>query len=181
MKIIVTGKTGVGKTTILKNSNFKQILFADELVKEKFYVKGHEVFNKVVTLFGDGIVSVDKIDTKKLGTFVLSDQLKLHQLSLLVIPFVKDYINNLDGNWIIEMAGFINYQKEFKDVFDKIILVERDSNLVENKFKNSKGEVIQLIEETPVNADFIIKNNSSIANATSQLNDFLLSIGFESI
>lgn len=98
MKIIVTGKTGVGKTTILKDLKFENTLFMDDFVKENFYVSGHPVFDKVVNMFGNEIISFDKIDTRKLWGIVLSDRSKLQKLSYIVIPFVKRYIQSLEGN-----------------------------------------------------------------------------------
>lgn len=178
MKIVVTGKTGVGKTTLLKSTSFTNVLIIDDLIKNTFYKKGHPVFKLIVSNYGESIVQNDKIDTKTLGKIVFNEEGGLDKLALLVLPFITEYINSLEGSWLIELATYINYEKQFMRMFNKVILIERDSTLVENKFKNSKGEIVQTIKENPINTDFIIKNNNSIEEAKSQLIDFLSNIGF---
>lgn len=181
MKIIVTGKTGVGKTTILKDLKFENTLFMDDFVKENFYVSGHPVFDEVVNLFGTEIISFDKIDTRKLWGIVLSDRSKLQKLSYIVIPFVKRYIQSLEGNWLIEMAGYINYQKEFENVFDKVILVTRDEESITKKLLDKEGNTVITIKDVEVKNDFKLVNNGVIEESVKKLHKILWELNFKNI
>lgn len=181
MRIVVTGTTGVGKTSILKSLNSNRVLFVDELVKKVFYKRGHLVFNLVVAEYGEEVVDDEVIDTSRLSEMVIEKEEELNKLALIVMPFIIEYVNSLNGDWVVELATYLNYESCFKTIFDKVVLIKRPPNLVENKFKNSKGEAIHTIKENTINADLIIKNNTSIEAAKSELTDFLLSIGFKNI
>lgn len=181
MKLVVAGKTSVGKTEILTKLGISNILFVDNLVKEVFYKRGHPVFEKVTSEFGMTIIEGDFINTKELSKFVSLDEKKLEKLSLIVIPFIHEYIKSLSGNWLVEMAIYINYEEHFLALFDKVVLIERNPILVENKFINEKGEPIQTIKDTPINADFLLINDGTIEEAKDKLHNFLLSVGFKYI
>lgn len=181
MKVVVTGKTGVGKTTLLKNTSFENVLIVDKLIKNTFYKKGHQVFKLLVATYGQVIIQDDKIDTKALGKIVFNEEKGLDKLALLVLPFIAEYIKSLEGHWLIELATYINYEKQFKEMFDKVIIVERDSTLVENKFWNKNGKPIQTIKDIPINADFLLINDGTIDEAKDKLHNFLLSVGFKCI
>lgn len=177
VKIVVTGKTGVGKTTLIKELNSKQILFMDSFIKENFYVKGHPVFDIVVSVFGEEVIFENKINTKKLGAIVFSSLEKLDTLSLAILPFVKRHIQELQGDWIIEMATFINYQEEFKGVFDKVILIQRDEEKITKKLFDKDGNEVKTIKNNKVYADFTIDNNDSLEEGSKKLRDVLLKLG----
>lgn len=181
MKVVVTGKTGVGKTSLLKSIPLNNVLIIDELIKNIFYKIGHPVFEIVVSTYGGTIVQNDKIDTKKLGEIIFNEEQGLDKLALLVLPFIAEYINSLSGDWLIELATYINYEKEFKGLFDKVILIERDSTLVENKFRNEDGKPIQPIRDIPIKTDFLLVNNNAVEDVKQELHNFLLSIGFKCI
>ena len=167
MKILITGKTGVGKTTLLKNLENKNIIFADDLVKNVFYKNDHPCFKQVVNHFGNEIITNDHIDTKKLGSIVLNNQREFDELSNIVNPFVYEYIKNLNGDYIIEMAAYAKYESYFKDLFDKVILITRDKQIMDDKFKYMNSRVNPLNVE-PEKFDYKIINDN-LDRATEEL------------
>ena len=164
MLILVTGKSGVGKSAVLKKVKFKNKVNMDEVVKKQFYKKGHPMFDDVVKLFGESVVTGKKIDTAKLGPIVFKDKDLLVKLSDLVHPHVIKYLKSLEGKWIVEMAGYINYQDKYEGVFDKLILITRNNPDISNKFKYvDKKE--NPIKDLPVKYDYLVENNSTIKEA----------------
>jgi len=88
VQLLVTGKSGVGKTAILKKLNYKNIFYADEFVKDVLYKKGHPIFKQITKMY-PSVEYEGKIDTKRLGKLILNDKDKLKNISELVKPFVK--------------------------------------------------------------------------------------------
>lgn len=160
MLILVTGKSGSGKTTILNGIKFKNKVFMDDVVKDEFYKKGHPLFDEIIKNFGD--VSTDgRIDTSKLGPIVFNDSNKLDKLNQLVKPFVVSYLKALKGKWVIEMAAYINLEKEYKDLFDIKILVESSYDRIDEKFNYMKDKK-QPISNKTIKFDFLINNDGPL-------------------
>lgn len=169
-KILVTGQSGSGKTTLLKRMNLDNIFYADAFVKEVLYKKGHKVYEQIISEF-ETLSKGDYIDTKELGQIVFNDNEKLTIVNNIVMPFVKDWLTNLKDGSIVEMAGYINMENEYKDYFSTVILITRkDRDL--SKFKYM-GKNTDPILGNDIEYDYIIKNDSSIEQGTTELKKYL--------
>lgn len=161
MLILVTGKSGAGKTTILKGVQFKNIVYMDDVVKNEFYIKGHPLFDQIVNEFGSDVVNDDKIDTRKLGTIVFNDSKKMKILNALVKPHVVNYLKSLKGKWVVEMAAYINLEDDYKDLFDIKILIEVTDEKIDDKF-NYLVNKKQPISDKTIKYDFLINNDGPL-------------------
>lgn len=170
MKILITGKTGVGKTAILKQLKNKNVIHMDDVVKNKLYVSTHPCFKQVVNHFGDEIVTNGSIDTSKLGKIVLTNPTEMEILSLIVNPYVYHEIKNLGTDYIIEMAAYAKYESLFKELFDKVIVIQRENQDLEEKFKYLDKPVNPLNIE-PKEYDVIIRNNNTLEEAVKNLEE----------
>ena len=168
--IVITGKSGVGKTAILNFLNFKNIFFADDFVKKVLYKNDHEVATKIYKLFPQ-TKGNDFVDTKKLGKILFNNKNTLDKIHSLVSPYVIKKIKSLESNYIVEMSVYINYEHIYKNLFDKVILIERDFEDL-NKFNHIKN-MKQPIEDNKIKYDFKILNNDSIKQASNKLKQIL--------
>ncbi len=167
MLIVVTGKSGSGKSALLKATGLKNIFYMDDVVKDIFYIKGHPLYKDILSAFGD--VSTDnKIDTEKLGKIVFQDSKKLLELNAMVKPFVRKFLSNLEGDNVIEMAAFLNYYDEYKDLVDKIILIKATSENISEKFNYIKSKH-NPIKELDIKYDAIIENDWNIESSSKKL------------
>lgn len=168
--ILVTGKTGVGKTTILKGTNLKNIIYLDEVVKNILYKRKSKLYWDIKNTFGKQVVNFFKVNTKKLGKLVFSDSNKLEKLDELVYPHVKEYLKKADSNSIVEMAVYLKKEKIYKDLFDKVILIDREQHL-ENKFKYLDKKV-NPIKEAKIKYDLLI-DDKDINEAINKIIDYV--------
>jgi len=91
MKILVTGKSGVGKTTILKKIDYTNIFFVDDFVKNILYKKGHKVYDFLISnFFYSDKKQPEFIDTKELGKILFNDHEKLENVSQYVSPYLQE-------------------------------------------------------------------------------------------
>lgn len=168
---IVTGKSGVGKTTILKASKLKNIFYADDFVKNNLYKNNHDVAKQIYKLWPE--VKGEKfVDTKKLGKILFKNQHLLDKVHSLISSYVIEKITSLPKNSIIEMSAYINYEKIYKDLFQTVILIERDFEDLQ-KF-NHIPNMHQPIKDNLIKYNFKINNNTNIKNAANKLKEIVL-------
>ena len=134
--IVVTGKSGVGKTWALKQLKLNNVINIDQVVKSIMYRSPHQAFKQVKTAFGDQVLSTDKktIDTKKLGQIVFKHPEDLKKLNSIMIFHIKSYLKTLPDNSIVELAIYMDHEHEFKALFSRVILITGQVHL-KDKFK----------------------------------------------
>ena len=171
-KIVITGMTSSGKSAIIDKIKGIKIIKADDFIKQVFYKKGHPVYDKIVSIYGKNILTDDKIDPKKLGPIVMKDEQKLAELSKIVNgPFVE-YINNINEDILVESATYMNYEKDLKNAFNKVILVTRDHKTFDNKFDYLKDKK-NTIKNTNIHYDLLVQNNGTIEEAIKLVQEFI--------
>jgi len=79
-------------------------------------------------------------------------------------------LNSLPEDSIVEMAVYINYEKEYKDFFNKVVLITRSVNDL-SKFEYLSN-IKQPIENKEIHYDFII-NNEDINESVKSFNEVL--------
>lgn len=170
--IVVTGKTGVGKTTILKRIN-KEVIHLDDVIKNVFYKRNFKLYWDIKEQFGSEFVGLRKVNTAKLGKLVFNEPNQLEKLNSVALPYIKTYLQVLketNKEAIVEMAIYINNEKEFSKFFDKVVLIDRPQHL-KDKFKYLDKE-IQPIKKTKIKSDLIIKDKD-LDKAVDKLNKYL--------
>jgi len=94
----------------------------------KDLASGDECYRKVIVMFGEGIVSDDRIDRKVLAPIVFSDRQKLDELSQLVWPYIKDeslaIFSRTKGILIYEAA--LLFEAGWDNICDRTITVFTD-------------------------------------------------------
>lgn len=178
MRVVLTGKTSAGKSAILLASKIKNIAFADNFVKDVLYEKGHPIFDFLVNLHGEEIVKDNKINTHILGKILWENPKELELVSHQVAPYVKEWILSFKKDIIIEMAAYINYEEEYKGLFDHVIEIKRDEINLNDKFIYLDKKKQPIINKELTNS-LIIHNNSSIEVAIDELINILKKIKFD--
>ena len=157
--IVVTGKSGVGKTWALKKLQPDNVIDMDKVVKNMMYKSPHLAFRQVKSVFGSQVLSEDKksIDTQKLGQIVLTNKKALNKLNSIMIFHIKSYIKTLPDNSIVELAIYMNHEHEFKALFSRVIFITGKINL-QDKFNYLINKSNPILEKS-FKFDFKINNH----------------------
>ncbi|QVK20557.1 dephospho-CoA kinase [Mycoplasmatota bacterium] len=171
----LTGGVASGKSLVTK---FFRLLGA-EIIKADLI--GHVIqqnqstINELTKCFGSEILNIQgRIERKKLGAIVFSDNEKLTQLNAIMLPkikkLIKQFIDRSKSNLIvIEMA--ILFEAGFEDICDETVVVYSDEavqlhRLSFRKISESQARNIvksQMdIEKKIKLANYVIRNNSNI-------------------
>ncbi len=114
MIIGITGPTGAGKSTASKKiAKMGFELISADAVSRKVQAQGTECFNKLIEVFGRGIINSDGfLDRGKLAKIVFKDKKKLQTLSSITHPYIlqeimlqkADFLKNGKTDIIIDAA-----------------------------------------------------------------------------
>lgn len=178
MLIVVTGVSGVGKTSILQSIDNWKVINMDEFIWNNFYKSDHLVYKKIVTIFGKNILSNNKIDKAKLGSIVFNNDLELKKLDKILLPYIQEFFNDLkkiNQNFIIEMATYIHYENYFKDIFDVVILIDRRKPILKDKFnylKNKKNP----IQLNKIKFNYKVDNSGLLEKSIKQFKNIIYNL-----
>ena len=181
----VTGGIGSGKSEVcrkLEKKGFK-VFYADPIAKE-LYIKDKKLAESVVKEFGKDILNFKgKINLAKLRKVIFQSKKNFKRINEIVHPVVIDYIMKeaikCKENIILIEAALI-FESLFDEQLDYIVMVfankenrikrimQRDGAKrvdVENMMRYQIDERIKV-----KNADFVIKNNDTMAKLNQQIN-----------
>ena len=179
MKVAITGSIACGKSTVtryLKKKGYK-VIDADKIGHD--LLLDNSVVESLIKVFGDSILSDNKIDRKKLGNIVFNCEKKLEVLNKIIHPKVREEITKSfddfykthakDDICILDIA--LIFEAKMTDLVDKIIVVDVDYNTQLNRLmkRNNISECFakKIIEkqmstsEKKKLADEVIDNNKT--------------------
>lgn len=180
-KIAIAGNIASGKSQverILKQRGYT-VYDSDDIA--------HDVLDSLTGFYGYDVFTDGKIDRKKLGNLVFSNQELRKKLELIVHPLVKKRIIELFDKHSNEKYIFISvpllFEAGFDSIFDKVIFVSvsKDIQLKRLMKRNNLSEKeanlrinSQIKQEEKIEkADFVIDNNLTIDNLDEQISNIL--------
>lgn len=185
---IGTGKDEVAK--IFRNLGTK-IINADE-VGHTLLRKNSPAYKKIAKIFGLEILdSRCEIDRKKLGGVVFNNKNKLRLLNKIIHPLmekefrkkIKEYRNKDVRTTILNAA--VLFEAGWDELVDKTILVTAPKELRIRRLAKkgiSRKKALNMIssqwsdERKKKKADFIIKNNGSLAGLKKKIKELIYEI-----
>lgn len=176
MFILITGKPASGKSSILKllKDEGYETFCVDEYVKQIYKVNniGYIIIKQKL---GSDFVNEECVDTRKLLDFCLASRDNYKRVNELIWPLIKDKLINLkkEKNFlVVEMSIYLLDRKYFSDIFEKIIIIDRQKHLLfstdtQNKFMKYYDE------HTYNDNDLIIENNSDLLICYNQVKNIV--------
>lgn len=186
-KIIgLTGGIGSGKTTLAKHfqSLGIPVYIADDAARK--IIEEPSIQHQIQKVFGNSILSDDKIDRQKLANVVFSNPDKLNQLNAIVHPAVRKHFKD----WLLSKRNYAFVIKEAAILFesgtyqdcDKIITVtaplESRIERVLSRDNTSKEALLKRInnqwtdEMRIAKSDYVI-DNRDLNTAKAQAEEIL--------
>jgi dephospho-CoA kinase len=177
---IATGKSSV--CTMLKLHGFK-IIDADKVAHQMLDIHAH----KIADIFGDAYVYEGKVNRKKLGTLIFSDEHKRLKLEALLHPLIKEEIQKQalpyerqNIPYIIDIPLF--FEKRSYDI-DEVVVVyctkeQQLQRLVDREELSEKEAQKRIdsqmdIDEKKALASFIIDNTENIKHLQTEVHRFI--------
>lgn len=184
-KIAVTGALSAGKSTVceLLKAQGAYVLKADDIVHH-LLSQNDAVIQKIRELFGNDVISQDRVDRNKLAHQVFSNSNKLKSLEDLLHPIVVKTIQETYTfmknspqykAFVVEIP--LLFEIHFESWFDKIVYVTADSKIRKNRFKGNdfelRSERFLKESEKLVKSDYIINNQGSLEELNHQIENIL--------
>jgi len=185
MKVIgLTGSFGTGKSfvALIFRRLGARVIDADSIA-HALIGKGEPAYNKVVKVFGKGILRADgSIDRRKLAKIVFRDKKKLDGLNSIIHPGVlrdiRDTLKKYGNDDIIVIDAPLLVEANLAGSVDKLVVVKcsvkKQMDRCAKKFRIEKEEILKRIKrQIPIKkkilmADFVIDNNGPRARTRNQ-------------
>lgn len=173
MKICITGKKNSGKSTFLnclKKYNW-EVYKADDFIHD-IYKKDKIGYEFVLNNFGSKYVTPFEVNRSNLNKLLINDSESLRVLTKFTSKEIFKWIESLNGDKLaFELAIYLNNEKFFKELFDKVILIKRNNNYIEENHISKF-----LIEPKNFNPNYVLENNSTIEEFDEKNNIFCKSL-----
>lgn len=126
-KIALTGGIGTGKTYLSRHfiEMGIPVFYADTEAKKLY--QNEEVIEKLLLVFGDKILTDNKIDLRKLSQHVFENEAELQKLNQLIHPQVMRMFDEWAAAQqasVVMMESAIIFEGNLADYFDKIIVAD---------------------------------------------------------
>lgn len=186
----LTGGIGSGKSTV---SNFFrsleiEIFDADLIAKEIF--EEEETQNEIKKVFGEDILTSNRVDRVKLKEKVFNDKKKLKNLNKIIHPKVIERYKNIRervGEKLVIFDVPLLFESGIDKLCDKILVVDIDEELQRERVKKRDGissEFVEKIiksqlprEERIKKADFVVENNGSLEDLEEKVLNLVKELG----
>ena len=185
--VVVTGSIGSGKSTVCKllaGLGF-EIIDADSIAHEQLNLCASEVAAE----FGDEVLSVGKIDRKKLGALAFKDAGKLKILERILHPKIRLEIlsraaklESTGGTYFVDIPLFFERRDAYKE-FSRVAVVYAPKetlisrvmrrNELDHAAAKHRVELQIDIEQKRAAANFTIENAGDFENLKNETLKFL--------
>src|SRR5699024_7403456 len=127
----LTGSIATGKSTIAKLFKQENIPIVDaDLISRQVVEPGAEAYQKIVSIFGQDILSPDQtINRKKFGQIIFDNREKREQLNAIIHPIIiaqlikeRDQLIS-ENHRIIILDIPLLFELKLTDLMDKVIVV----------------------------------------------------------
>lgn len=191
MRVIgITGGVGAGKSAVLRYLSGRwqaQTVLTDEaghLVMEP----GEACYEQIVERFGREMLLPDKkIDRKKLGELVFSNQEKLEELCSLVHPAVKKYVLSAlseaekEGKNLFIIESALLFDEDYDAICDEVWYIYAGESVRTERLRKDRGysdERIRGILSSQASEEFFrnrcdctIENNGDFTETCRQIDE----------
>lgn len=183
----LTGGIATGKSTASEFFREKglRVICADKIARE--VVGKREILEALVSVFGESIISEDKLDRKKLREIVFKDKFLVEKLNGIthpaIIAQIKEELEIYKKEEIIILDIPLLFEGNYEFLADKILLitcdVEKQIERVQKRDSVSKENAENIIKnqmsmnEKIKRTDFVLENNGKELEFLEKLNDFL--------
>ncbi|MBW2977543.1 dephospho-CoA kinase [Candidatus Woesearchaeota archaeon] len=160
MIIGITGRAETGKSTVARMFKGFKIINVDKV--------GHKVlqkqaYEKVIKTFGKKILNKNKtINRKKLGKIVFSNKNKLKKLNKIMHSIMASKVKKMIKGKKVILEAAVLFEMKLDKLCKKVIVVKRNVKSKLHKFQMPESKLIK-------KADFVIDNNSTLANTKKQV------------
>ncbi|MGL4951368.1 MAG: dephospho-CoA kinase [Mycoplasma sp.] len=163
MKILITGETNSGKSTIirfLKNAGIKCFI-ADEYVAEIYQNYGIG-YKAILDTFGIDYVYDGNVDKQKLSNLIFSDKNAFDLLCKTIWPLIRKGIEEFSLKYSVCIIELAIYKVDKYNIFDNLFDIKINITSTFN-IKNKKSKFSNFYENISKNDfDYQLVNNSSI-------------------
>ncbi|WP_439442569.1 dephospho-CoA kinase [Listeria aquatica] len=186
----LTGSIATGKSTVSKMLQNEKIPVIDaDLVAKKVVEKGTVGLKKIVSTFGDEVLSKGTLNRAKLGEIIFHDSKKREQLNKIVHPLVrKEMLQERDrlfksGETFVVLDIPLLYESQLTDLVDQVLVVmtteevELTRLMARNELSREEA-LARIATQMPIRdkaklADFVIDNSGTLKETREQVNELL--------
>lgn len=186
----LTGSIATGKSTVSKMLQDEKIPVIDaDLVARKVVEKGTVGLKKIVSTFGDEVLSKGALNRAKLGEIIFHDSQKREQLNKIVHPLVrKEMLQERDrlfksGETFVVLDIPLLYESQLTDLVDQVLVVMTTEEVELTRLMARNGlsreeALARIATQMPISdkaklADFVIDNSGTLKETSEQVNDLL--------
>lgn len=180
MKVVgITGGIGSGKSLVCQIfSRLGVPVYESDKAVHTFYEKYPEINEKIKKEFSEDVFEKNgKLNRKKLGEIVFSDNKKLNTLNSIIHPLVKldfeKWLKSNKGNPYVIKEAAILFESGSNEICDKIISVispiEFRINRVKERDHKSRIEIENIINKQLSDDELIEKSDFVIYNDEKQM------------
>ena len=182
--IVLTGGIATGKSSVCSLLNLYgfKIIDADKIA----HLMLDQNIDKVSDLFGDEYISEGKVNRKKLGSIIFSDEMQRQKLEALLHPLIKEEImvqsalcENKEIPYIVDIPLF--YEKSNYAIEEVVVvycepeqqiqrLLEREGYTLEEA--QSRISAQMPIGEKREKASFVIDNTKNLKHLQKEVDKF---------
>ncbi|MBC1520919.1 dephospho-CoA kinase [Listeria aquatica] len=186
----LTGSIATGKSTVSKMLQDEKIPVIDaDLVARKVVEKGTVGLKKIVSTFGDEVLSKGALNRAKLGEIIFHDSQKREQLNKIVHPLVrKEMLQERDrlfksGETFVVLDIPLLYESQLTDLVDQVLVVMTTEEVELTRLMARNGlsreeALARIATQMPISdkaklADFVIDNSGTLKETSEQVNELL--------